>query len=294
MADSKFTKNPPPDLTPASVDKCGSGAILGVSKETNIAVIIPTTCKSWWCPRCKLPKALRLTEKICCGDPERMITLTSNPAAAQTPTESINLMKAGWVRLLRKIRKHFKDFQYVLIWELTKRGWPHIHIACRGPYIPREFLKYWWNEFTSAPMVHITKIKSPLHASRYLAKYFVKDQAPVLRLLNHRRLVQYSRRWALRDTESSGQLEPADYIWFRLPTTRASSVSDMIRCHHLLFNPQGKTNVSWFLLDPERIIPGAACLDYEGISVLHAPPYKCNSPPPSALDGPPLQEKLLF
>ncbi len=288
------TKAPPKDLTPASVSKCGSGAILGVSKKTNLAVIIPTTCKSWWCPKCKIPKALRLIERICCGDPERMITLTSNPAAAQTPSDSINLMKAGWVHLLRQINKHFKGFEYVLVWELTKRGWPHVHIACRGPYIPQEFLRYWWNAFTNAPIVHITKIKSPLHASRYLAKYFVKDQGPILRLLGHRRLVQFSRGWSLRDVNSSGDLEPTEFIWFRLPTSSASAVQEMLRFRHKLFNPQGKRKVSWFLLDPNQVIPGTDGQAYEALALLHAPPYKCNSPPPSALDGPPLQEQLLF
>ena len=294
MSDFKSTKNSPNNLIPASVKKCGSGAILGVSKETQVAVIIPTTCKSWWCPKCKLPKALRLTERICCGDPERMITLTSNPASCPTPSESINLMKAGWVRLLRKIRKHFKDFQYVLIWELTKRGWPHVHIASRGPYIAHSFLKYWWNEFTGAPMVHVTQIKSSLHASRYLAKYFVKDQGPVLRLLGHRKLVQFSRGWSLRDVKSSGDLEPTDFTWFRLPTSSAFAVQEMVRYHHKLFNPKGKTKVSWFWLEPDQVIPGTDGQSYKAVAVLHPPLYKCNSPPSPVLGNPSLQGNLVF
>jgi len=293
-SDLKSDISAPLNLIPASVSKCGSGAILGVSKETNIAVIIPTTCKSWWCLSCKIPKALRLQERICSGDPERMITLTSNPAAAQTPTKSIDLMKAGWVRLLRKIRKYHKDFQYALTWELTKRGWPHIHIASRGPYIAHSFFKYWWKAFTGAPVVNVTKINSPRHAARYIAKYFVKDQGPILRLLGHRKLVQFSRGWSLRDAKSSGDLVPTDFTWFRLPTSSAFAVQEMVRHHHQLFNPQGKSKVSWFLLDPNEVIPGTDGRSFEALALLHAPPYKCNSPPPPALDGPPLQEKLPF
>jgi hypothetical protein len=294
MADSISDKVALITLLPASVNKCGSGAILGVSKETDIAVIIPTTCKSWWCPKCKIPKALRLRERICSGDPLRMITLTSNPAAARSPTESINLMKAGWVLLLRQIRKHFKDFQYVLIWELTKHGWPHVHIASRGPYIPQSFLKFWWKAFTNASIVHVTQINNPRHASRYLAKYFVKDQGPILRLLAGRRLVQFSRGWSLRDVKSSGFIEPTDFTWFRLPTSSALAVKEMISYHHSLFNPQGKSKVSWFLVKPNQVIPGTDGKTLEDLAVLHVPPYKCNSPPSPALGEPPPQEKLLF
>jgi hypothetical protein len=203
-------------------------------------------------------------------------------------------MKAGWVLLLRKIRKHFKDFQYVLIWERTKRGWPHVHIACRGPYIARSFLKYWWNEFTGAPIVHITKINSERHAARYLAKYFLKDQGPILRILGRRNLVQFSKGWSLRDVKSSGNIKPTDFTWFRLPTSSAFAVQEMVRCHHQLFNPQGKSRVSWFLLEPNQIIPGTGSMSGEALAVLHAPLYKCNSPPSPVLDEPPLQKNLVF
>ncbi len=294
MNDLSSTQTPPENLPPASVKKCGSGAVLGVKPETEVACVIPTTCKSWHCPRCKIPKALRLREKICSGDPERMITLTSNPATSSSPSGSIHLMKTGWVRLLSKIRKHFKDFQYVLIWELTKRGWPHIHIASRGPYISHAFLKYWWNAFTGAPVVNITKINSQRHASRYIAKYFTKDQGPILRLLGHRRLVQFSRGWSLRDVKSSGCIEPMDFTWFRLPTSNALAVREMIRYHHKLFNPQGKTKVSWFMLEPGQVIPFTDGKTLEDIAVLHPPLYKCNSPPSPVLGRPPLQGTLVF
>ena len=294
MPDSNLNIHAPPDLLPASVKKCGSGAILGVNPETQVACIIPTTCKSWHCPDCKIPKALRLRERICSGDPERMITLTSNPATSATPCEAVTRMKAGWVRLLRQIRKHFKDFQYVLIWELTKHGWPHVHIASRGPYIPQSFLKYWWKAFTGASIVHITKINNPRHASRYIAKYFTKDQGPILRLLGRRRLVQFSRGWALRAVKSSGFIEPTDFTWFRLPTTCALAVQEMISYHHSLFNPQGKGKVSWFLVDPNQIIPGTDGKTLEDVAALHPPPYKSRSPPSPALGEPPPQEKLLF
>ncbi|MBA7540042.1 hypothetical protein ES705_32331 [subsurface metagenome] len=291
---SPSLKNKTPNSPPQSVSKCGSGAIIGVRKDSPVAVIIPTTCKSWWCTKCKIPKSLRLIERICTGDPERMITLTSNPAASLSPTDAVNLMKAGWVRLLRKIKKTFAPFEYVLIWERTKRGWPHIHAAVRGSYIPHAWLKYWWKVYTSAPIVHITKINSERHAARYLAKYFIKDQGPILRLLGRRKIVQFSKAWSLRDPKSTAHLVASDFKWYRLNAGTAVSVAEMIRHHHQLFDPNGKNNVSWFSLSPTSVLPGTDGRNWEALFALPKLPYNCHSPPPPSLAARPTQVDFLF
>ncbi|MBA7543014.1 hypothetical protein ES705_35340 [subsurface metagenome] len=281
-------------LTPSSVSKCGSGAILGVKKDEPAAVIIPTTCKSWHCPKCKKPKALRLIDKICSGDPERMITLTCNPKIVASPFDAITLMKLGWGRLVRKIRHDFGEFEYALVWELTKRGWPHIHVACRGKYIAHSYLKYWWASFTQAPVVNITKIHSERHAARYLGKYFVKDQGAILRILDGRRLVQISKAWSLRDEKSFGGMKPSDYTWYRLNFNTSLAISEMVRLHHSRCDPNGKGKLVWFMLENDSVIPGTDGLTWQSLFALHPPPYKCNSPPLASLDASPLQKNLVF
>lgn len=273
---------------PASVQKCGGSLILGVNKDSPTAIVISTKCKSWWCPRCRVPKALTFVELVCAGDPERMLTLTCNPERCVTKLNAIDVMKAGWVRLLRQMRKMLGPTEYVLIWECTKRGWPHIHIAQRGPYVPHAWLKYWWNQFTGAPIVHIQKIKNQRHAARYIAKYFVKSQVPMLRLLGGRRLYQVSRKWALRAVKSPLLWKSSDFTWFRLPHSPGHLVSEFKRLHHLLLNPQGKEPTSWFLLSEYDIIPGTDGLTFQDLKRPRPPPIIGNMPP----GAPPVQRNV--
>jgi len=280
MSNEYSISGPPFSEAPNSVSKCGSGSVVGYSQERQTSVIIPCTCKSWWCMKCKTPKALRLIERICSGDPQRMITLTSNPNACESPSDALDIMKAGCKLLFRKIRKTFGPFEYVLINELSKRGWPHVHIAMRGSYLSHHWLKYWWNAFTGAPIVHIQIIKNEKHASRYMAKYFLKDQGPILRLLNHRRLYTVSRGWALRAPKSPAILKASDFVWFRIPENQADACEQMKAHGHLQFDPEKKKGPIFFLLAPGQILPGTDGLTLEDLPLARAPPV--NGPPDSS------------
>ncbi|MBA7555502.1 hypothetical protein ES705_48166 [subsurface metagenome] len=279
MTTSNSISGPPFSEAPNSVSKCGSGSVIGYSEDTQIAVTVPCTCKSWWCAKCKTPKALRLIERICSGDPERMITLTSNPNACDSPSDALSVMKAGCKLLFRHIRQIFGPFEYVLIWELSKRGWPHIHIAMRGSYISHHWLKYWWNAFTGAPIVHITKINNEKHASRYMAKYFTKDQGPVLRLLHHRRLYSVSRGWALRAVKSPAIWKASDFTWFRVPENQAAVCAEMKAHNHQQFDPDDPSGPIFFLVSPYDILPGTDGLTLQDLPLARAPPV--NGPPDS-------------
>ncbi len=272
MSIQNSISEPPFGKAPNSVSKCGSGSVVGYSKESQVAVVIPCTCKSWWCAKCKTPKALRLIERICSGDPERMITLTSNPNACADPSDALDKIKAGLKLLFRKMRKTFGKNEYALINELSKRGWPHVHIAMRGTYIPHHWLKYWWNVFTGASIVHVTKINNEKHASRYMAKYFLKDQGPVLRLLGHRRLYTVSRGWALRALKSPAIWKASDFTWFRNPENQAAVCAEMKAHHHQQFDPDEPSGPVFFLLSPYDILPGTDGLTLQDLPLARAPP----------------------
>ncbi len=280
MSNSESKQYPPPSKIPNSVLKCGSGSVVGYSPESEVAVAIPCTCKSWWCAKCKTPKALRLIERICSGDPQRMITLTSNPNACKTPSDALDKIKAGCKLLFRKIRKTFGENEYALINELSKRGWPHVHIAMRGSYISHHWLKYWWNAFTGAPIVHIQKINNEKHASRYMAKYFLKDQGPMLRLLGHRRLYTVSRGWALRAPKSPAIFKASDFVWFRMPENLPVVCAIMEARHHQQFDPDEPGGPIFFMLSPYDILPGTDGLTLQDLPRARAPPV--NGPPDSS------------
>ena len=279
MSYSESKQYPPLSKVPNSVSKCGQGSVVGYSKESQVAVTIPCTCKSWWCPKCKTPKALRLIDRILSGNPERMITLTSNPNTSETPSDALDLMKSGWKLLCRQIRKTFGKFEYALVYELTKGGWPHSHIAMRGSYLPQHWLAYWWNAFTGAPIVHVQKINNEKHASRYMAKYFTKDQGPILRLLAGRRLYTVSRGWALRAPKSPAIWKASDFVWFRVPENQSAVCAEMKAHHHQQFAPDDPGGPIFFLLAPYDILPGTDGLTLQDLPLARAPPI--NGPPDS-------------
>jgi hypothetical protein len=206
-----------------------------------------------------------------------MITLTSNPNACKSPSDALDVMKSGWKLLCRGIRKTFGAFEYALVWELSKAGWPHAHVAMRGSYISHHWLKYWWNSFTGAPIVHITKINNEKHASRYMAKYFTKDQGPILRLLGHRRLYTVSRGWALRAVKSPAIFKASDFTWFRLPANRPDVVAEMKAHNHQQFDPEEPNGPIFFMLSPYDILPGTDGLTLQDLPLARAPPV--NGPP---------------
>lgn len=66
---------------------------------------------------------------------------------------------------------------FVAVFEETKAGWPHLHILCRAPYIPQNYLSGLAAKYLRSPVVDIRKVYNRRHASRYVAKYIAKGPA---------------------------------------------------------------------------------------------------------------------
>ena len=79
--------------------------------------------------------------------------------------------------LFGRIRRRFPAHKiaYFAVREATVRGWPHIHVALRAPYIPWEWLTETWQKLTGSPGVDIRAIYKAGNAAKYLAKYIGKD-----------------------------------------------------------------------------------------------------------------------
>jgi hypothetical protein len=81
--------------------------------------------------------------------------------------------------LFKRWRRRFpgQSLDYFLVWERTKRGWPHIHILLVAPRVAKRWLSHQWLELTGCYIVDIQQVSSVSHAARYLAKYLAKDPA---------------------------------------------------------------------------------------------------------------------
>lgn len=66
-------------------------------------------------------------------------------------------------------------FEYFLVWELTKAGWPHAHILLVADRVAKRWLSQTWRELTGSYIVDLQPISSPEHAAHYLTKYLTKD-----------------------------------------------------------------------------------------------------------------------
>jgi len=102
----------------------------------------------------------------------RFITLTSAPDSPENIHNSFS-------KLVKRIRRQFGEFEYFAVRETTVSGLVHIHLLCRGSYIPQEWLSNAWAEIHRAPVVWIKHVDlkrdSKKKIASYLVKYLAKD-----------------------------------------------------------------------------------------------------------------------
>lgn len=97
--------------------------------------------------------------------------------------------------LFKRWKRRFPDqpFEYFLVWERTKRGWPHAHILLVAPRVAKRWLSAQWRELTGAFIVDIQSVGSHERAARYLAKYLAKDPAVPAGFRRWRRSAKFFR-----------------------------------------------------------------------------------------------------
>lgn len=171
---------------------CGTGSVYGIAPDLSQLIIIPIRCKSWDCPVCGPKRLTQMTAKICSGLPSKFITLTLKPYPNETLASMFDNVKAAWTKLVKRIRREFGPFEYVLTWELTKNGTPHAHVAARAGYIPQNWLSRQWRDLTGSPVVDIRAVKRPQDIARYVTKYMTKNAGQTAAALDGRRLFQFS------------------------------------------------------------------------------------------------------
>ena len=112
---------------------------------------------------------------------------------------------------MKRIRKEWGAFEYLLVFELTKIGTPHIHVSARGPFIDKNWLSRTWNELTGSFIVGIRKIKSTADCANYMSKYMGKALAEVSSTLQGMRIIQRSNGYILPDPESDKTAEELNF-----------------------------------------------------------------------------------
>lgn len=150
-----------------------------VNENQSEGVISTLKCKRWSCPECIALNRRKVIDRARDGNPDKFLTLTWNANRRETPDEAARVMKNAWVVLRRRIAKAYgvKNVPFIVVFERTKRGWPHMHILMRAPFMPQEWLSEQMADLIDAPIVDIRQIKSRKMAFWYITKYLGKDLA---------------------------------------------------------------------------------------------------------------------
>jgi len=154
---------------------CGSGTF--VKHLPTRYVVTSCPCNSWKCPRCGPNRRRRVRDEIASGKPTSFLTLTWPARRNEPPDRARAIMGVAWKHLVARIKRRWpgQEFQYAVVVEKTKRGFPHLHIAFRGPFIPQGWLSDVWCELIGASIVWIEACNSQGAVAGYLAKYLSKD-----------------------------------------------------------------------------------------------------------------------
>jgi len=188
-------------------ERCASGSLVKV--EGPIRRVYPATCRTWNCPGCGPRKGRQLAARISRCPGRRMITLTWRPRENVTPKEALDELNHAWRTIWKRIKRaQGEDARgYVRIVEVTKAGWPHLHILVQCRFVHVRTLSRWMGDLTNSPIVDARAIKKASDLSRYVSKYLTKQAGT----LAGRRRWSATPRWLPpppTPTLEPGQLPP--------------------------------------------------------------------------------------
>ena len=138
------------------------------------SVLIPLPCKRWSCRFCAEAKTSFLAARTRDARPNRLMTLTVNPAHYDTPRQAFDETRSKIAPLMRTLRGKFGDVEYLRVTELTRKGWPHYHFLVRSGYLPHSVVRDRWQELTGAQIVDLRPCSRNFRAYTYLLKYLTK------------------------------------------------------------------------------------------------------------------------
>lgn len=172
----------------------------------------PLPCNRWSCAYCAPRRRAALVAQAVAGTPNKILTITVNPAVGDSPEDRRRLLHDAWKRLVKRALRQFRltpevrwrlkahvrtpererrirsatsqtpaglirRLHYMAFIERTKRGEPHLHILLRCPFVPQDWISEQMQDMLGSPIVWIEVIKGTAAAVRYVTKYVGKAPA---------------------------------------------------------------------------------------------------------------------
>lgn len=214
-----------------SADYCGHGTLLAIAPDGLSLRFAPLFCGSWLCKRCAQRKLRQWRAKIMDARPTRWLTLTLDRKLYGTPPFMLKAFKRAFPKLVRAIRKCYGGFEYVAIYERHKNGFPHLHVAFRGTYIPQKWLSRAWKQLTYSPIVDVRKIPNERTLAHYITKYIIKSAASTALHFPGLRIITTSRAFIPPDREAVATLRDLGWTVFHV-CLDPSEVLDSLALHY--------------------------------------------------------------
>ena len=154
---------------------CGEHSLVNANNVEG--VISSLKCKRWSCDECAQANRHRVMHHARCGRPNMFLTLTCDPKRHADPDSAAREMKRGLVALRRRIERRWKvkNIPFIVVYEKTKKGWPHMHLLLRAPFMHWKVLRAMWEDITGAFEVDVRFIKKASQVLFYVTKYIGKD-----------------------------------------------------------------------------------------------------------------------
>lgn len=121
--------------------------------------------------------------------------MTCDPKLWGSPLDAYTAMRKALKILFKRISRFVndEDIAYFVMTEELPCGYPHFHIAFRGPFLKQAWLKAQWEQLTGAIITNIRYIKTAHDVAAYVSKYLTKSPA---RFGNSRRF-SFSKNWVV-------------------------------------------------------------------------------------------------
>ncbi len=140
------------------------------------ATVLPLRCRCWSCAECAPRRKTQLIQEADAGHPFIFVTLTSRFREGGDKHAAARALVVAW-RTIRAdlVKTHGKGYvPFLAVFEATKKGWPHLHIVCRCPWISQKWLSKRMMQLTGSPICWVEKIVSSRKLGHYLTKYLGK------------------------------------------------------------------------------------------------------------------------
>lgn len=174
--------------------------------------VTPLRCKCWTCDQCRPARTARLIAEAKAGQPNTMITLTSRRVEGWSPHVAAQRLSHAWRQVRREyVKEHGKgSLAFLVVFEATKLGWPHLHIVARCKWIDQKWLSRRMGALIGSPYVWVNRIDGIERVAAYIAKYIGK---------NPHRFIGTKRYWRSQDyllteEEPATEEEPPYELWW--------------------------------------------------------------------------------